>query len=102
MKLGLQSVNITAQDYDNAVHLQGFAIRLEAGICAVVSQANQGAGEDVAGAKTETDGPAAAAEAVSEYLAIPHSGQPRNYSPYSPFEPLVTKAWRPSEIELLK
>ena len=55
MKLGFQPVNISAELYGNASYPAGFRLGPCAYIHVAVPEANQGAGEDVAGAKTETD-----------------------------------------------
>ena len=47
---------------------------LTVNICVALSNAKQGGGEDVAGAKTETDATGAATKAVSEYVVIQDCG----------------------------
>ena len=63
MKLGFQPVNLSAEAYGNAVHPPGaspWTLRLSLHVA--VSQVNSGAGEEVAEAKTKTNGRATSTE----------------------------------------
>jgi hypothetical protein len=103
MKLGFQPVNITAQ-------LNGsFAVGRADAACVFVSQANQGSGEGVAGAKAERDESGAAAKAVNpsvrpptlaRHLAYLKAGRSHSEQGFERPRTTSKQAWRPHLLVL--